>query len=125
MLNQNLWFLLFLLCLWRLVFDPPSNTLNIHTAKIIEYENRIRQFSTPDKIFRYFATVRLQDATQTIVCMTPEDFLRSIYPGIKQPDGKSLIQMSICNYIFSYWINLSKDIFFIVLVVLVGITYFS
>ncbi|XP_020806390.1 calcium uptake protein 1 homolog, mitochondrial isoform X2 [Drosophila serrata] len=60
--------------------------------KIIEYENRIRQFSTPDKIFRYFATVRLQDATQTIVCMTPEDFLRSIYPGIKQPDGLGLDQ---------------------------------
>lgn len=58
-------------------------------SQIIEYENRIRQFSTPDKIFRYFATVRLQDATQTIVCMTPEDFLRSIYPGMKQPDGKS------------------------------------
>ncbi|KAM8716898.1 hypothetical protein ACLKA7_003725 [Drosophila subpalustris] len=60
--------------------------------KIIEYENRIRNFSTPDKIFRYFATVRLQDATQTIVCMTPEDFLRSIYPGIKQPDGLGLDQ---------------------------------
>ncbi|XP_030557051.1 calcium uptake protein 1 homolog, mitochondrial isoform X2 [Drosophila novamexicana] len=60
--------------------------------KIIEYENRIRQFSTPDKIFRYFATVRLQDATQTVVCMTPEDFLRSIYPGIKQPDGLGLDQ---------------------------------
>lgn len=61
-------------------------------SQIIEYENRIRQFSTPDKIFRYFATVRLQDATQTIVCMTPEDFLRSIYPGMKQPDGKSLAE---------------------------------
>jgi hypothetical protein len=27
--------------------------------KIIEYENRIRLYSTPDKIFRYFATVKL------------------------------------------------------------------
>ncbi|KAM8716899.1 hypothetical protein ACLKA7_003725 [Drosophila subpalustris] len=69
--------------------------------KIIEYENRIRNFSTPDKIFRYFATVRLQDATQTIVCMTPEDFLRSIYPGIKQPDGKLVIE-SICKTIIEY-----------------------
>ncbi|KAL7742169.1 hypothetical protein ACLKA6_005441 [Drosophila palustris] len=69
--------------------------------KIIEYENRIRNFSTPDKIFRYFATVRLQDATQTIVCMTPEDFLRSIYPGIKQPDGKSVIE-SIYKTIIEY-----------------------
>jgi len=51
----------------------------------------MRLFSTPDKIFRYFATVRLQDATQAVVYMTPEDFLRSIYPGIKQPDGNSVI----------------------------------
>lgn len=58
--------------------------------KIIEYENRIRQFSTPDKIFRYFATVRLTTQHGTTVCMTPDDFLRSIYPGIKQPDGKFL-----------------------------------
>ncbi|XP_015035669.2 calcium uptake protein 1 homolog, mitochondrial isoform X2 [Drosophila pseudoobscura] len=84
--------------------DESSGGLHLHEGKkirekvgfrerkIIEYENRIRQFSTPDKIFRYFATVRLQDATQTIVCMTPEDFLRSIYPGIKQPDGLGLDQ---------------------------------
>ena len=26
--------------------------------KIIDYENRIRAYSTPDKIFRYFATYR-------------------------------------------------------------------
>ena len=26
--------------------------------KIIDYENRIRTYSTPDKIFRYFATYR-------------------------------------------------------------------
>ncbi|XP_046812542.1 calcium uptake protein 1 homolog, mitochondrial isoform X2 [Lucilia cuprina] len=60
--------------------------------KIIEYENRIRQFSTPDKIFRYFATVRLTTPQGTTVCMTPDDFLRSIYPGIKQPDGLGLDQ---------------------------------
>ena len=29
--------------------------------KIIEYENRIRSYSTPDKIFRYFATYRVVD----------------------------------------------------------------
>lgn len=60
-------------------------------VKIIEYENRIRQFSTPDKIFRYFATVRLTTLQGTTVCMTPEDFLRSIYPGMKQPDGNAFI----------------------------------
>ena len=27
--------------------------------KIIDYENRIRTYSTPDKIFRYFATYKV------------------------------------------------------------------
>ncbi|XP_043209499.1 calcium uptake protein 1 homolog, mitochondrial-like, partial [Amphibalanus amphitrite] len=65
--------------------------------KIIEYENRIRQYSTPDKIFRYFATLRvvqeLPDGTSTSeVYMTPQDFLRSITPGVKQPEGLGLDQ---------------------------------
>ena len=62
------------------------------SAQIIEYENRIRQYSPPDKIFRYFATLRvvqeLPDGTATSeVYMTPQDFLRSITPGVKQPEG--------------------------------------
>ena len=28
-------------------------------TQVIEYENRIRQYSTPDKIFRYFSTLRV------------------------------------------------------------------
>ncbi|XP_055858903.1 calcium uptake protein 1 homolog, mitochondrial-like isoform X1 [Episyrphus balteatus] len=61
--------------------------------KIMEYENRIRQFSTPDKIFRYFATVRLpMNGGGTEIFMTPDDFLRAIYPGLKQPDGLGLDQ---------------------------------
>ena len=50
--------------------------------KIIEYENRMRAFSTPDKIFRYFATVKLlyYDCTETY--MTPDDFLRAITPNL-------------------------------------------
>ncbi|XP_055917629.1 calcium uptake protein 1 homolog, mitochondrial isoform X1 [Eupeodes corollae] len=61
--------------------------------KIMEYENRIRQFSTPDKIFRYFATVRLpMSGGGTEIYMTPDDFLRAIYPGLKQPDGLGLDQ---------------------------------
>lgn len=57
--------------------------------QIIEYENRIRQYSTPDKVFRYFATLQLQGSPsdQHEIYMTPEDFLRSITPGSKQPDG--------------------------------------
>lgn len=58
--------------------------------KIIEYENRIRKYSTPEKAFRYFATVILHTETQSTIFMTPEDFLRSIFPGMKQPDGLGL-----------------------------------
>lgn len=47
----------------------------------------MRSFSTPDKIFRYFATVRVVSQTATEVYMTPDDFLRAITPNMKQPDG--------------------------------------
>ncbi|XP_075233686.1 calcium uptake protein 1 homolog, mitochondrial-like isoform X2 [Lycorma delicatula] len=65
--------------------------------KIIEYENRIRHFSTPDKVFRYFATLQVthvhtSGAETHEVFMTPDDFLRSMTPGIKQPDGLGLDQ---------------------------------
>lgn len=56
--------------------------------QIIEYENRIRSYSTPDKIFRYFATVKIVSGHTTLIYMTPDDFLRAITPGIQQPDGK-------------------------------------
>ncbi|KAI4503461.1 hypothetical protein M0802_001683 [Mischocyttarus mexicanus] len=54
--------------------------------KIIEYENRMRTYSTPDKVFRYFATVRITSLEGTEIYMTPDDFLRAITPGMKQPD---------------------------------------
>lgn len=61
--------------------------------KIIEYENRIRQYSTPDKIFRYFATLKVYgDHGDHEIFMTPDDFLRCITPGIKQPEGLGLDQ---------------------------------
>lgn len=47
----------------------------------------MRAYSTPDKIFRYFATVKLTIGDNTEVYMTPDDFLRAITPGMKQPDG--------------------------------------
>lgn len=60
-----------------------------HNFQIIEYENRIRQYSTPDKIFRYFATLKVYgDHGDHEIFMTPDDFLRCITPGIKQPEGK-------------------------------------
>ncbi|KAL5018067.1 hypothetical protein ScPMuIL_003789 [Solemya velum] len=61
--------------------------------RVIEYENRIRAYSTPDKIFRYFATLKVHQPTgDWEVYMTPEDFVRSITPGMKQPEGLGLDQ---------------------------------
>ncbi|XP_055375673.1 calcium uptake protein 1 homolog, mitochondrial isoform X2 [Condylostylus longicornis] len=61
--------------------------------KIIEYENRIRQFSTPDKVFRYFATIQVPlTADHYEIYMTPQDFLTSMTPGMKQPEGLGLDQ---------------------------------
>lgn len=63
---------------WRLAWRP----------QIIEYENRMRQFSTPDKVFRYFATIQVPHPNgEYEVYMTPVDFLTSMTPGMKQPDG--------------------------------------
>ncbi|XP_049767808.1 calcium uptake protein 1 homolog, mitochondrial isoform X1 [Schistocerca cancellata] len=62
--------------------------------KIMEYENRIRQYSTPDKVFRYFATLQVvhPSGEHHEIYMTPDDFLRSMTPGLKQPDGLGLDQ---------------------------------
>ena len=59
---------------------------------MIEYENRIRAYSTPDKIFRYFATINIKDPETGAynVYMTPEDFLRSITPNELQPSEYGL-----------------------------------
>ncbi|KAL3282469.1 hypothetical protein HHI36_005652 [Cryptolaemus montrouzieri] len=66
--------------------------IGFRDRKIIEYENRMRAYSTPDKIFRYFATVKVAYSENTEVYMTPDDFLRAITPGMKQPDGLGLDQ---------------------------------
>ena len=47
------------------------------------------------KIFRYFATCRVTDEKgHQEVMMTPQDFLRSITPGIQQPEHKGLDQFT-------------------------------
>lgn len=57
--------------------------------RIIEYEDRLRTYSSPDKIFRYFATLKMvtenEGKTYDTVLMTPEDFVRSFTPGVMQP----------------------------------------
>jgi len=61
--------------------------------RIIEYENRIRLYSNPDKIFRYFASVKIVYKNgDSEIYMTPDDFLRALTPGVKQPDGLGLDQ---------------------------------
>ncbi|CAO1319525.1 unnamed protein product [Diamesa serratosioi] len=69
--------------------------IGFRDRKIIEYENRIRQYSTPDKIFRYFATIQVphgHHGENYEVFMTPIDFLTSLTPGMKQPEGLGLDQ---------------------------------
>lgn len=73
--------------------EGGKEKIGFRDRKIIEYENRIRQYSTPDKVFRYFATYKLvDDRGNSEVMMTPLDFLRSISPGEKQPEHLGLDQ---------------------------------
>uniref|UniRef100_A0A674NUP2 Calcium uptake protein 1, mitochondrial n=1 Tax=Takifugu rubripes TaxID=31033 RepID=A0A674NUP2_TAKRU len=63
---------------------------------VMEYENRIRAYSTPDKIFRYFATLKvISEHGDSEVYMTPQDFIRSITPNEKQPENLGLDQFIV------------------------------
>ncbi|KAG8435153.1 hypothetical protein GDO86_013196 [Hymenochirus boettgeri] len=67
--------------------------------KVMEYENRIRAYSTPDKIFRYFATLKvIHESGESEVFMTPQDFVRSITPNEKQPENLGLDQFIVKRY---------------------------
>nr|XP_015202165.1 PREDICTED: calcium uptake protein 1, mitochondrial isoform X1 [Lepisosteus oculatus] len=67
--------------------------------KVMEYENRIRAYSTPDKIFRYFATLKvISEHGDSEVYMTPQDFVRSITPNEKQPESLGLDQFLVKRY---------------------------
>ncbi|TKR93058.1 hypothetical protein L596_007590 [Steinernema carpocapsae] len=72
--------------------------IGFRERRIIEYENRIRAYSTPDKIFRYFATLKItydEDSKNYEIFMTPEDFVRSITPGVMQPRNLGLDKFKI------------------------------
>jgi hypothetical protein len=75
--------------------DKQENTsrrkrISFHDRRVIGYEDRIRAYSTPDKIFRYFATLRVTDPSgEDEILMTPEDFVRSLTPGVIQPEGRT------------------------------------
>jgi len=78
--------------------EDKKKRVSFHDRRVIEYENRIRAYSTPDKIFRYFATIRLKDkGAEPQIYMTPEDFLRSISPGEIQPADYGLDQFRTLN----------------------------
>lgn len=72
--------------------EKKSKNNSFRQRKIIEYENRIRMYSTPDKIFRYFATVKVwnPNLSDYAIFMTPQDFVRSITYGVMQPEGLGL-----------------------------------
>ncbi|XP_042890335.1 calcium uptake protein 1 homolog, mitochondrial-like isoform X5 [Penaeus japonicus] len=77
--------------------SKKKKRVGFRDRKIIEYENRIRAYSTPDKIFRYFATCKLiqrssSSSERTEIYMTPDDFLRALTPGMQQPNGLGLDQ---------------------------------
>lgn len=72
-------------------------SINNSQIKQINYQNRIRRFSTPDKVFRLFATIQVvhhdeQGNHHDEIYMTAEDFVRSITPGDIQPDKLGLDQ---------------------------------
>ncbi|OQV13724.1 Calcium uptake protein 1, mitochondrial [Hypsibius exemplaris] len=75
---------------------PPSESEfkkgGFRDRKIIEYENRVRAYSTPDKVFRLFATLKIHDddGEGYGIYMTPDDFVRAITPGMRQPEGLGL-----------------------------------
>uniref|UniRef100_A0A8C2CCF3 Calcium uptake protein 1, mitochondrial n=1 Tax=Cyprinus carpio TaxID=7962 RepID=A0A8C2CCF3_CYPCA len=72
--------------------------------KVMEYENRIRAYSTPDKIFRYFATLKIiSEHGDAEVYMTPQDFVRSITPNEKQPEPLlTLSPLFLCGHLIFY-----------------------
>ena len=81
--------------------------VGFNQRKTIEYENRIRAYSTPDKIFRYFATLRVvnTDGSMGEICMTPGDFMRALTPGVLQPKGLGLLAVHFRTFIFLVWFS--------------------
>ncbi|XP_001982211.3 calcium uptake protein 1 homolog, mitochondrial isoform X1 [Drosophila erecta] len=64
----------------------------------MQYENRLRLFAHPTKIFRYFATIKMKNKSgKWELYMTPSDFLRSIQPGSRQPENLGLDKFHILD----------------------------
>lgn len=64
-----------------------------------EYENRIRAFSNPEKIFSYFATIKvIHESNGYEILMTPDDFVRAVTPDMQQPENLRMNQFKIVQY---------------------------
>ena len=57
--------------------EQKKEKVGFRERKIIDYENRIRSFSTPDKIFRYFASYKVR--TVLIIIIPSSVFLMYAY----------------------------------------------
>uniref|UniRef100_A0A7E4VB65 Calcium uptake protein 1 homolog, mitochondrial n=1 Tax=Panagrellus redivivus TaxID=6233 RepID=A0A7E4VB65_PANRE len=78
------------------VVKKKKRKIGFRERRIIEYENRLRTYSSPDKIFRYFATLKVihPDASYDVY-MNPEDFVRSLTPGVMQPRSLGLDKFKV------------------------------
>nr|KAF6457499.1 mitochondrial calcium uptake 1 [Rousettus aegyptiacus] len=87
------------ICLEPYPEERKKKRSGFRDRKVMEYENRIRAYSTPDKIFRYFATLKIiSEPGESEVFMTPQDFVRSITPNEKQPENLGLDQYIIKRF---------------------------
>ncbi|XP_012579233.1 PREDICTED: calcium uptake protein 1, mitochondrial isoform X2 [Condylura cristata] len=87
------------LCVDSYPEEKKKKRSGFRDRKVMEYENRIRAYSTPDKIFRYFATLKvINEPGESEVFMTPQDFVRSITPNEKQPENLGLDQYIIKRF---------------------------
>ncbi|CAK5081776.1 unnamed protein product [Meloidogyne enterolobii] len=81
-----------------IVGKKKKKKIGFRERRIIHYEDRLRAYSSPDKIFRYFATIKLINEDGTFdIFMTPEDFVRSLTPGVMQPRKYGLDKYKIIN----------------------------
>lgn len=77
--THNLFFICVLKVIWKKNDFALYFLAYICFKQIIEYENRVRAFSTADKVFRYFATIQVPHPHgEYEVFMTPVDFLTSM-----------------------------------------------
>lgn len=78
----------------------PPKRCNFRSATIRDYENQLRAYSSRKKMFCYFATIKVKSsAGKSIIHMTAKDFVRSMSPGLSQPEGLGL----------NHYITIEKD----------------